>query len=150
MTRKNKRPWHLWIAALIMIFIYANGIFDIFMMLGHNTNYYQARGYGEAVYQYFTDYPLVPLIFWMINLATGFLAGIFLLFRPSRAKQLAFVSALSMALLQLITFGFMDRWNILGTYISLFDLALLLITISFYSYCRWQVTLIKNREDRNP
>lgn len=146
MIRKNLHPWHRWIVALVMIFIYTNGLFDFFMMLTHNISYYESKGYGEAVYGYFTDYPLVPLLFWALNITTGFLAGFFLLFHLSWAKKLALISALSMALLQLITFGFMDRWNILGTYISIFDLFLLLLTFSFYGYCRWQEKLIANRE----
>lgn len=55
-TGRARAPWHLWFIGLFFIFIYANGIYDYFMMLGHDPAYYRAKGYGQAVFEYFTDY----------------------------------------------------------------------------------------------
>lgn len=107
------------------------------MMLGHNEAYYSSKNYGEAVYAYFTDYPLVPLICWTINIGTGFTAPIFLMARSRFSIALALTSFISIVFLESITFAFMDRWNVLGAGISLFDIGILASTFGLYVYCRF-------------
>src|SRR5690554_1172441 len=101
------------------------------MMLGHNADYYSAKGYGEAVYEYFTNYPLVPLLFWVVNISTGLLAPILLLARTRWATVAALISVVSMLFLQIFSFSLMNRWEVLGPWISLFDLTLLVMTVFF-------------------
>jgi len=76
MANSNKTPWHLWLIALFFIFIYANGVYDYFMMLGHNQDYYNSKNYGEAVYKYFTNYPVVLLFLWAINIFGSMIASV--------------------------------------------------------------------------
>lgn len=132
-----KTPWHLWIIGLIFTFIYSNGVYDYFMMLGHNVEYYNSKNYGDAVVEYFRNYPIVPLILWTVNIFGGLIAGILLFFRTNWAMWLSLISSISMLLLEIITFAFMNRWNVLGTFISLFDIGLLIITWLFFFYCKF-------------
>jgi len=131
-----KLPWHLWLIGLFFIFIYTNGIYDYFMMLGHNVDYYNSKHYGKAVFEYFTNYPLMFLILYTTNIFCGLIAPILLLFRTRWAVHAAFVSAVSMLCLDVLTFALRNRWNVFGPWISLFDIALLIMTWGFFFYCR--------------
>jgi len=137
MSDSNKTPWHLWLIALFFIFIYANGVYDYFMMLGHNPDYYKSKNYGEAVHKYFTNYPVAPLILWTINIFGSMIASLLLLFRVRWVVWVALISAISMLLLEAITFVFRNRWEVLGPSISMFDFGLLIITWAFFFYCRY-------------
>jgi len=137
MSNSNKTPWYLWLIALFFIFIYANGVYDYFMMLGHDQDYYNSKNYGEAVHKYFTNYPVVLLILWAINIFGSMIASVLLLFRIRWIVWMALISAISMLFLEAITFAFKNRWEVLGPFISIFDLGLLIITWAFYFYCRY-------------
>lgn len=106
------------------------------MMLGLNPDYYTANDFGEAVYAYFTNYPPLPAIFWTLNVSCGLIAPILLLFHKRWAVGFAFVAAFASLFLAVITFGFMERWQVLGTFISLFDLSILLLTFGFFLYAK--------------
>jgi hypothetical protein len=134
-----RTPWHLWFIGLFFIFIYTYGIYDYFMMLGHNEAYYNSKRFGDTVLAYFTDYPILPLVFWTMNVFSGLIAPILLLFHTRWAAQVAMISSISMLCLEFITFTFMNRWNVLGPWISLFDIVILLMTFSLFLYCRVMV-----------
>lgn len=131
-----RTPWHLWFIGLFFIFLYAYGVYDYFMMLGHNSAYYSSKNYGEAVFTYFTDSPLLPAIFWTVNISSGLIAPILLLFHTHWAVPGALISAICLLCLDFLTFGFRDRWHVLGPWISLFDIAILLMTFGLFLYCR--------------
>ncbi|MBP1904607.1 hypothetical protein J2Z32_001230 [Paenibacillus turicensis] len=133
----SKAPWHLWVIASIFLFIYANGVYDYFMMLGLNEDYYTAKNYGEAVINYFSNYPVIPLILYTINIFSGVLAPCFLLLRLRWAVTLAGLSAFSILGLEFITFTWMNRWDILGAAVSLFDIFILLLTFAMYLYSKF-------------
>lgn len=133
-TRK-KAPWHLWFIGIFFIFMYANGVYDYFMMLGHNVNYYNTKGYGESVVQYFTNYPIPFLILYTTNIFAGILAPILLLFKKKIAIYFALVSAISDTVLLFLTFLFRNRLNVLGLNIALFDIGIAVITFGLYFYC---------------
>ncbi|MDP4145406.1 MAG: hypothetical protein Q8936_13135 [Bacillota bacterium] len=132
---RKKTPWHLWIISIFFIFIYAYGVYDYFMMLGHNVDYYNARGYGENVVKYFTNYPIPFLILYTTNVLTGLLAPILLLFKKKIAASIALVSAVSDTLLLILTFLFRNRLNVLGISIAIFDIGIAIITFGLYFYC---------------
>lgn len=136
-TAPLRAPWHLWIIALLLFFIYANGVYDYFMMLSLNDSYYASKHYGEEVKLYFAHYPLFPLILYTLNIFSGVIAPILLLLRSRWATPIALLSVISISGLECITFTWMNRWNILGTMISLFDIGILLITVGMYLYCRF-------------
>ncbi|CAH8704946.1 hypothetical protein M5W83_13180 [Paenibacillus thiaminolyticus] len=135
-VQRIRTPWHLWFIGLFFIFLYTNGIYDYFMMRGHNEAYYSAKNYGEAVFVYFTNYPMLPLIFWTINVFSGLIAPILLLIRSRLAVQVSLISSVSILCQEFITFAFMDRWNTLGPWISLFDIGILITTFGLFIYCR--------------
>lgn len=129
-------PWHFWSIGLFFIFLYAYGIYDFFMMLGHNLDYYNSKKFGENVIVYFTDYPLIPLLLWLTNIVGGVVAPILMLFRLKWAVQVSLISAISIMLLQFVTFTFMNRWETLGTWISIFDIGIMLMTFGLFIYCK--------------
>lgn len=133
----SKAPWHLWVIAGIFLFIYANGVYDYFMMLGLNEDYYTAKNYGKAVKNYFSNYPVIPLILYTINIFMGVLAPCLLLFRSRWTVTIAGLSAFSILGLEFITFTWMNRWNILGAAVSLFDIVILLLTFAMYLYSKY-------------
>lgn len=133
----SRAPWHLWVIAGIFLFIYANGVYDYFMMLGLNEDYYRAKNYGEAVKNYFSNYPVIPLILYTINIFMGVLAPCLLLLRSRWAVLLAGLSAFTILGLEFITFTWMNRWDILGAAVSLFDIFILLLTFAMYLYSKY-------------
>lgn len=135
-NHRMKAPWHLWFIGVFFLFLYSMGVYDYFMMLGHNVAYYQSKNYGEAVYAYFTNYPLLPLIFWTTNIVSSVVASILLLLRHHWAVYVSLVSGISIAILEFLTFAFRDRWNVLGPRIAIFDISIMLMTLGFFLYCR--------------
>lgn len=133
---KKKRPWHLWLIAVFVAFMYGMGLCDMPMMLTHHAAYYASHGYGVAVAEYFTNYPVYLLVLWFINLATGFLSPLALIFNARTAKYLAFISSVADAVLLLLTFAFRNRFAVLGANVAMFDLFILIMTVCFCLYCR--------------
>jgi hypothetical protein len=134
-----KTPWHLWFIGLFFIFLNGVGVYDYFMMLGHNPAYYSSLNLGEAVFTYFTDYPISFKIFWIINLSSGLIASILLLFRNRWAVPVALICVSSLIILDVLTFGFRDRWHVFGPWLSLFDIAILLMMFGLFLYCRMMI-----------
>ncbi|MEO3871318.1 hypothetical protein ABGB18_21100 [Nonomuraea sp. B12E4] len=112
--RRAARPWHLWVAGLVLLALYLVGARDYVLTRTLNKGYFAEQGYGPAQIAYFTDYPAIPAIFWTINIAAGLTAALMLLFRSRWATLVALIAAVSQLFLLAITFGFMDRWAILG------------------------------------
>jgi hypothetical protein len=123
--------------SLFMIFMYSMGIYDLFMMLSHNSSYYQIHGYGPSVIHYFTNYPLPFLILWITNLIAGVLSPVFLLILTNKkiAKNMALTSTIADALLLFGTFLLKNRLAVLGLNIALFDLFILFLTFTYYLFC---------------
>jgi hypothetical protein len=130
---QKKAPWHLWLIGMFYFFVYGIGVYDYFMVLGFNEAYYSYNNFGEEVYAYFMNYPLLLQIYWTANIFSGITSPILLLLRLRWAVQASLISAVSIILLQLITFGFMDRWHVLDYRLSVFDLVIMLMTIGFFS-----------------
>lgn len=122
--------------AAIFLFLYVIGAYDYVQVQATSDSYYQAQGYGPAQIEYFTDYPLVPMVFWTINIVGGLAAVALLALRSRWSVHAAAIAALSQACLQIITFGFMDRWSILGPRLSLTDIAVMVLTFGLWLYCR--------------
>ncbi len=131
-----KTPWHLWLAALFFGFIYANGIYDFFMIQSQDINYYHAKGFSDAVFEYFSNYPLVFLILWATHVFCGFIASVLLLLRKHWAVKIALISAICTLIQTPLSFLLRNRWQAFGTFFSLFDIAIMLLTVCFYLYCQ--------------
>lgn len=117
--------------ALLVLFLYAMGVYDLFMMLGHDAAYYAVHGYGQQVTAYFTDYPFPFLALWVINLACGVLAPLLYLMKRPAAAPAALLSAAADALLLLFTCLLRSRIAVLGSFVFGFDLFILAVTLCF-------------------
>lgn len=131
----KKMKWYSVLFALFVIFMYAMGIYDFFMMLGHNDTYYASHGYGESVVEYFTNYPIYFLVLWVLNLACGILSPILYLLKRKSCIKVAFISATADATLIGLTCRFRNRVGVLGWNIFAFDLFILIMTIGFGVLC---------------
>ncbi len=131
-----KTPMHLWFMGLFFILVYSIGMYDYFMVRGHNVDYLNSLNIGEAVITYFTDYPKVFLILWTINIFSGLIAPILLLFRSKWAVWGGLIAIISKLCLDVLTFAFRNRWNVFGPWLSLIDITILLITCGFFFYCK--------------
>lgn len=134
-TARAATPWHLWVVGAVFLLLYAIGAYDYLQVQAQSEAYYQDQGYGPAQIAYFADYPFVPMVFWTVNIAGG-LAAVVLLALRSRWSVLAAASAaVSQLCLQIITFGFMDRWSILGPRLALTDIGVMVLTFGLWLYC---------------
>lgn len=141
----KKLKWYGILFALFILFLYVMGTYDIFMMLSHNTVYYNSKGYGESAVIYFTNYPLYMLIFWILNLAGGLISPIMYLVKSKHSYKVAFVSAFADFILMLLGIIFRNRISALGINIFCFDLFILITTFLYglylYIACRRNRTL---------
>ena len=130
----NQLKWYGILFSLFILFLYVMGIYDLPMMLSHNTQYYISRNYGEGATLYFTNYPFYMMIFWITNLICGLLSPVLFLIKNKYAYKVAFVSAFSDFVLMMSGIIFRNRINALGTNIFYFDLFILIITFLFGIY----------------
>ena len=130
----EKLKWYGIGFALLILFLYIKGNYDIFIMLSHNTAYYDSKGYGQIVYDYFTNYPITGLILWIGNLICGLVSPILYLFKNKNAYKVAIASFLFDLILIILGVAFRNRFNVLGLNIFCFDLFILFITLFWGIY----------------
>lgn len=130
----KKLKWYGVLFALFVLFLYIMGIYDIFMMLSHNAEYYASKGYGKAVISSFTNYPLYMLIFWIGNLTGGLISPVLYFVKSKHSSKIAFISAVFDFILIVLGIAFRNRLNVLGTNIFCFDLFILIVTFLFGIY----------------
>ncbi|WP_330632528.1 hypothetical protein [Halocatena halophila] len=135
-SHTKKAPWHLWFVALFFLLLNIFGLYDYIMVLELNEAYFKSQNFGASIITYFTDYPLLPRIFWTIGVVSGVITPVLLMLRTRWTVWLALTCVISRGCLHLITFGFMDRWNVFGLWLSLFDTSIFLLTVGLYLYCR--------------
>ncbi|MFI6866600.1 hypothetical protein [Nocardia sp. NPDC050406] len=134
-TRRST-PRHVWVVGVVFILLTLGGVYDYVMALSENAEYFRAQNYDSEQVQYFTDYPLLPTVFWTIGVWGGLLAAVLLLLRNRWALPVAAAGLAGQVVLNILTFGFRDRWQMLGPRLALFDLGVLLLTAGFVFYCR--------------
>jgi hypothetical protein len=127
-------PWHLWLVGVFFVFLNACGVYDYFMMLGHDPAYYQMNKHGEAVVAYFTDYPILFNVFWAVSISSGLIASILLLVRSRWAVPGALICFVSLICLDVLTFALRDRWHVFGPWSALFDIIILLMMYVLFLY----------------
>jgi hypothetical protein len=136
LDRRQGPQWHLWIVGLFFVLLNAAGAYDYVMTLGQDADYFQSQDYDDTQIAYFEDYPILPAVFWTIGVWGALAASILLLLRSRWATPVAVIALVSQLCLDLVTFGFIDRWQIFGPQRSLFDGAILLLTAVLSLYCR--------------
>lgn len=127
----KKVKWYGILFALLVLFLYIMGTYDIFMILSHNAAYYDSKGYGENAIIYFTNYPGYLLVFWILNLVCGLISPIIYLLKRRIAFIIAFISAVADLILIILGVVFRNRISSLGVNIFGFDLFILITTFLF-------------------
>ncbi len=133
-------PWHLWFIGVLFLLIYSIGVYDFLMVHINNMDYLNSLNVKGDVIAYFTDYPLVFSVFWTINILGGLIAVVLLMFRNKWAVWVVLIATISKLCLDILTFAFLDRWDVFGPLTSLIDVTILLMTSGLFFYC-W--TLLK-------
>lgn len=134
--RRHGMPWHLWIVGLFFVLLNGAGAYDQVMTLRRDADYFRSQNYDATKIAYFTDCPLLPAVFWTIAVWGALAASIWLLLRIRWATPAAAIALMSQLCLDLVTFGYMDRWRVFGPWQSLFDGGILLLTAGLVLYCR--------------
>jgi len=94
--------------------MHAAGVYDFIMIHSSNAEEYILRNFAPSAVAYFANYPLLPLCFWVLNLATGIAAPILLLLRQKIAVWVALTSGVAYLVLMFISFTFLNRLEALG------------------------------------
>ena len=132
---KNVRySWHLLLIVALFLFLYGIAVYDYIMTVSHNRGYFEYLRYNQAVIDYFTSYPLVLLIFWTINVFGGIATLLLMLMRKEIAFYFSAATFVSMFLLDVITFAFRNRWNVIGAKASVIDTLMLILTLGLCIY----------------
>lgn len=113
-----------------MSLLYIGGVRDYLLILVNDTGYIQEQ-FGIGGLRYFSDYPLLLRTLWTINIVCGLLAPVLLLVASRRALPVAVTAAAAQCVLMVLTFGFYDRWALLGGDIGWFDIGVTLATVAF-------------------
>ena len=135
-TTKSRLPWHFWVVGPFYVLLYGAGAYDYVMTRGHDPAYFESQGYDDAQIAYFTDYPLVPDVFWTVAVWGALCAAVLLLFRSRWVIPVVLIALIFQVCLDVVTFAFMERWQILGTRLALFDAGVLRLTVGLLFYCR--------------
>jgi hypothetical protein len=137
MSKKEKNvrySWHLLLIIALFLFLYGIAVYDYIMTVSHNQGYFEYLRYNQAVIDYFTNYPLVLLIFWTINVFGGIVTLLLMLMRKEIAFYFSAATFVSMFLLDFITFGCRNRWNVIGAKTSATDIFMLILTLGLCIY----------------
>ncbi len=104
MVREKDRirySWHLFLISSLFLFLYGIAVYDYVMTVTHNQGYFEYLHYNQAVIEYFTNYPLIPLIFWTVNVFVGILTPVLMLMRKEISFYSSAVTFVSMLLLEI-------------------------------------------------
>jgi hypothetical protein len=104
------------------------------MTISHSQGYFEYLRYNQAVIDYFTNYPLVLLTLWTMNVFGGIVTLLLMLMRKEAAFYCSVTTFVSMFLLDFITFGFRNRWNVIGAKSSATDIFMLILTLALCIY----------------
>ncbi len=133
--KKNVRySWHLLLIVAVFLFLYGIAVYDYIMTVSLNQTYFEYLRYSQVVIDYFENYPLVPFVFWTINVFGGVVTLLFMLMKKEMAFYLSLVTFVSMLLLDFATFGFLNRWNVIGASASIIDVLMLILTLGLCIY----------------
>ena len=147
--KKNVRySWHLLLIVAVFLFLYGIAVYDYIMTVSHNQTYFEYLRYNQLVIDYFENYPLVPLVFWTINIFGGVVTLLLMLLKKEMAFSLSVITFISMLLLDFVTFGFLNRWNVIGAKSSTMDILMLVLTLGlcvFFSLIHVAILCHSNR-----
>ncbi|HNE06334.1 MAG TPA: hypothetical protein PLT08_17540 [Anaerolineales bacterium] len=132
--KKVRYSWHLLLIVAVFLFLYGIAVYDYIMTVSHNQTYFEYLHYNQAVINYFENYPLLPFVFWTTNVFCGMVTLLLMLMKKEIAFYLSLITFVSMFLLDFITFGFLNRWNVIGAKASTIDVLMLVLTLGLCVY----------------
>ena len=124
----------VWIFGILFLLIACAGIKDFYHTMSYDEVYVGSH-FGAGGLIYFKDYPLLLAILFGI---TAFLPPISiamaLLFRRKVAAYIMMYALIAIVFLDIYTFCFRNRWQLLGEQTSIFGIAILGIYLLYYLY----------------
>lgn len=130
----NRRPWHLWLVAIVSILWNAGGAFD-YLATKLRLEFYM-QNFSPEQLDYFYNYPAWMTVFWALGVWGALLGSLALLLGSRWAVTLFAVSLLGMV----VSMGWMLLFSgasaLMGTGERIFSLAIVVIGIALFVYAR--------------
>lgn len=124
----------VWIFSVLFLLITCVGIKDFYQTMSYDEVYIGSH-FGAGGLIYFKDYPLLLAILFGITVFLPPISVVMvLLFRKKVAASIMMYALAAMVFLDIYTFCFRNRWQLLGEQTSIFDIAILGIYLLYYLY----------------
>ena len=124
----------VWIFSVLFLLITCAGIKDFYQTMSYDEVYIGSH-FGAGGLIYFKDYPLLLAILFGITVFLPPISVVMvLLFRKKVAASIMMYALAAMVFLDIYTFCFRNRWQLLGEQTSIFDIAILGIYLLYYLY----------------
>ena len=124
----------VWIFSVLFLLITCAGIKDFYQTMTYDEVYICSH-FGAGGLIYFKDYPLLLAILFGITVFLPPISVVMvLLFRKKVAASIMMYALAAMVFLDIYTFCFRNRWQLLGEQTSIFDIAILGIYLLYYLY----------------
>ena len=124
----------VWIFSVLFLLITCAGIKDFYQTMTYDEVYIGSH-FGAGGLIYFKDYPLLLAILFGITVFLPPISVVMvLLFRKKVAASIMMYALAAMVFLDIYTFCFRNRWQLLGEQASIFDIAILGIYLLYYLY----------------
>ena len=124
----------IWIFSVLFLLITCVGINDFCHTMTYNEAYIGSH-FGAGGLIYFKNYPLALAILFGITVFLPPISVItVLLFRKRVATSIMMCALVAMLLLDVYTFCFRQRWQLLGEQTSIYDVVILGIFLLYYLY----------------
>ena len=124
----------VWIFSVLFLLITCAGIKDFYQTMTYDEVYIGSHFEAGGLI-YFKDYPLLLAILFGITVFLPPISVVMvLLFRKKVAASIMMYALAAMVFLDIYTFFFRNRWQLLGEQTSIFDIAILGIYLLYYLY----------------
>jgi hypothetical protein len=130
------RPWHLWVIAIVSVLFLSIGAYDFIGVASHNMAYL-TKQYSAAGVEYFTNYPVMLLILFGINVFGTIAAMIIAFWRKKWATIITLIAAVSDLILILMTVFGRGRIEAIGLGLTIQDMAVDLAIFALAYYFWW-------------
>lgn len=124
----------VWIFSVLFLLITCAGIKDFYQTMTYDEVYIGSHFEAGGLI-YFKDYPLLLAILFGITVFLPPISVVMvLLFRKKVAAPIMMYALAAIVFLDIYTFCFRNRWQLLGEQASIFDIAILGIYLLYYLY----------------
>ena len=127
----------IWIFSILFLLITCVGIKDFYHTMTYDEVYIGSH-FGAGGLIYFKNYPLLLAVLFGITVFLPPISVVMLLFFRKRiAVSMMGCALIAMVFLEVYTFCFRNRWQLLGEQTSIFDIIILGIFLLYYLYLLW-------------